>query len=1076
MFKKTGLGFTITALILAGSIWALTNSGRSSKDDGFHFYLGIDLRGGTELTYQLDLSKVEYDVGSSNIADVVKDMVAARLDAFGLKELVISTQGSERLVIQLPGAADSQFVEDIKRQIEEIGKLEFTLVVDPDERQGRVAKLLDVVRKYNQDILAYLAAKEANPDDRTLREPPVPQELRELRRRHEEYRRAMIEYEKAYKATRPSERDALAVPEAPEFIVLPRAQSEELESGAKRFTDEPGSLTVLRYGPENEYRVSGKHLKSADIIRDEFGRPAIGFSFDAQGATYFSQITGTNEGKLLAIVLDDRILQSPTIQSRISDRGQITGDFTYEEVQGVVNILRGGSLPTKPTLISQTTVGSHFGDEAIRSGFTAIASGLVIVMIFMLIYYTVGGFVANVALLINMILILTYVLVFRQTLTFPGIAGVLLTIGMAVDANILIFERVREEKRKGKSLVAALGTGYQRAFWVIFDSNLTTLITGIVLFQFGTGPIKGFAVTLVAGIIASFFTAVFVTRLILSFMINRNILRGFPMLRLIGVPRVDFQSYRRPFVLLSILMIAVTWGVFVLPRGADNYGIDFVGGSKVTMKFSRPLRKTELDAMINALPQDEKEAFGDFSIQTVGAQRRGEAREFVLLTRPRKLDAEKATGKASAQEPIEGGAPAGPPPPAAGGGDATPAVAADAEDEADRLSRDEQRVKQILERILKEREEGLLLPEPFPRRIDENGREIPNPRWVPAPREPGGPATEPGVQGAEMAINVSYVDPSLTDERLKELLNEHLRRQYADIARPESTDPEAFRGIQVLELRQLSRRPLPGADNEMLTQYLVRTTGYRAPDRGLDRLSELPTQLEVVETIKSFFRGSSEAIDDAFAGAPGRRIELSEPFPEVVTIGPRVATNLQQQAIIAIFIAIVAIIFYLSLRFEFVFGLAAICALVHDVLITLGIMAMTDALLGDVFSLKINLPEVAAFLTIIGYSVNDTIVVFDRIRENLRAGKRKISFEDLVNASINQTLARTIWTSSTTLVVVLSLLLLGGEPIKGFTFAFAIGLVAGTYSTVFVAGPALIFLRRRALERAERIKAEAQTA
>lgn len=995
MYKSTRWGFVFTALIVAGCIYAINN---------IKFQYGIDLQGGTELSYQLNLETADTTAGTGNVANVVKDMISARLDAYGLKGPLIATQGKDRIIVQLPGVGDADSVALLKQQVEDTGTLDFMLIA-PDENTGKLGRLRRAVNDYNSQLREYETLRL---EDVSATPPKKPQEISDLEKEHKVFQGKLRDF---------VDGTISEAPEEPEWIIYPRVDSDRSKETLK-FIAQAGSFSVLHY--ENEYKVSGRLLKSARTGKDDNFADCIHFEFDSQGSTQFGDLTRSNTGRLLAIVLDGRIMQSATIQEQINGRGRITGDFSYEQVESVVNILQGGSLPAKPELISENTVGSMLGQESIRSGVQAMLAGLAVVIVFMLIYYLWGGFVATIALILNLVIIMAYVLVFRQTLTFPGIAGVLLTIGMAVDANILIFERVREELRKGKSIEAALGTGYQRAFWVIFDTNLTTLITGIVLFEFGTGPIKGFAITLIAGILASFFTAVFVTRLVLSLFYKMKALKSFPMLNLIGVPRVDFQSHRKPFITLSALVILGSL-VLLIARGKENYGIDFTGGSKITMNLASSVKKTQLEDWIVAQGEADpavKAQFRDYSIQTIDSEDGdGAAKSFSLLVRGAKDEAPGVDGQQ--QEGVRS---------------------------------QEQRVREVLEDILKKNQTSampLLLPNPFPMT-----------EWV-----------GEGEQRLQMTVNLLDFRPPDTqrprEEVLKEYLNNHFNETFRDFVQG-SAEEGAFQGIEVTDLT-----PAAASAPGVLT-YSLSTNAYQPPPEGLESLKSSPRQSEVEEAVRTFFRGQSTELQNLQVTGTSGIVELSEPFPQVVTIGGRVASNLQTQGLIAFFIAIVAIIFYLSLRFEFAFGLAAILALVHDVLITIGIMSITDSLVGGYVSLKINLPEVAALLTIIGYSVNDTIVVFDRIRENLKAGNKRLNFTDLANMSINQTLARTVWTSGTTLVVVLMLLAFGGESIKGFAFAFAIGLVTGTYSSIFVATPALIWLRARAEARRERVKLEAQ--
>jgi len=258
--------------------------------------------------------------------------------------------------------------------------------------------------------------------------------------------------------------------------------------------------------------ISGQELRSARRSQDEYGQPVVNFATQPHAADKFGQYTGSHIGTRMAIVLDNRVISAPVIESRIPGEGRITGNFTIEEAEDLALKLRAGALPATITYLEERTVGPSLGRDSVVRGVRAAVSGLLVVMIFMLVYYRLSGLNANVALILNIMILLGAMAYFGATLTLPGIAGVILTIGMAVDANVLIFERVREELRVGKTVRAAIDTGFARAFGTILDANLTTLIAALFLFNFGTGPVKGFAVTLSIGILASVFTAVFVSR------------------------------------------------------------------------------------------------------------------------------------------------------------------------------------------------------------------------------------------------------------------------------------------------------------------------------------------------------------------------------------------------------------------------------------------------------------------------------------------------------------------------------------------------------------------------------------
>ncbi|MCZ6794954.1 MAG: protein translocase subunit SecD [Planctomycetota bacterium] len=1009
MYKRTRFGFVVLAIFTALCLWLL-------QATGANFPLGMDLKGGTELIYELDLSHVERD--SRQVANEIKDIIARRLNMFGLKELSLSVEGSNRLVVQLPGS-DPATVKGLKDQIEKAGTLSFHLVDATAAQSRNLEELRAEETRYKQKVQVW--AKAVRDWDARRKADP------------------------GYDAPRP-EKDF----KAPRYIV--REQRPEKDADGNEVPQPPLVLknTPGNWVPSADPETGAPWLTNVYSFTDpKTLSPAVGFELRGLGATLMGDMTSENLQSRMAVVLDDVVESAPVIQSRISTSGMITGDFTQAEIQALLTVLRGGSLPTSPKLHSESTVGSVFGQESIDSGRRAVIVGISVVMLFIAIYYLAAGLVANFALVFNVVVVLTFVAAFRQDLTLPGIAGILLTIGMAVDANILIFERVREERRRGKALPQALAAGYRRAFSVIFDSNLTTIITGLVLFNFGTGPVKGFAVTLIAGITVSFISALFVTRLILSLALNKGWLTKLRMMRAFETPRVPFVRFQQPFLVASALVILATW-CLVIYRGHDNYGVDFTGGARIRMKLREPIPRDSNEAgvvsmmgIIRELQDREPELFREATLQTIRGGVDGSAREFALLTR---AGAEQQGTVADAQGARQGddagprprrpdaskGAEAGEEGGAKPSGATTPAAAAvPAATGPDDATGAAQKVRDALEQELAD----LLMPPPDPATLEVDGKSQENPYWK----------TIEGStrQALILDVNLDAVDETAVNEddirdKLTAFLAEYFR--WTDVEAPD--EKIVCEKVEVVQHK-----------TEGVTRYRVELSAYDVPAIGA--LSDLPTTQACFAAIASYFSSPHEKEGKVL-------FEISEPFPQVATVGPRVASDLQGRAVVAIFISMVGIIFYVSLRFEFIFGLAAITALVHDILITIGVMAVTDWFLGDIIPVKINLPELAALLAIIGYSINDTIVVFDRIRENLRTfAKKKMSFRDCVDMSINQTLSRTVWTSLTTLFTVLSLLVLGGEAVRGFAYTFAIGLVAGTYSSVFVASPVLIFLHQR---------------
>jgi SecD/SecF fusion protein len=581
---------------------------------------------------------------------------------------------------------------------------------------------------------------------------------------------------------------------------------------------------------EKEATVTGADLVDARLGRDESNSPAIDFRMSSAGGREFGKLTEANLYKQLAIVLDGKVESAPTIQSVIGREGQITGSFTLQEAVDLAVVLRSGALPAPVHIIEQRTVGPTLGIESIQYGFRAALISLALVMVFMVFYYHAAGLIANVALALNIIGLFAFLAYFRATLTLPGIGGIILTIGMAVDANVLIFERIREELAKKKTVRSAIDTGYAKAMWTILDANITTLITAVVLFQFGTGPVKGFAVTLSVGICISMFTALFVTRAIFDLLTERRWLTKVSMLQLIKQPNIAFIPRRYIGIGVSAIAIVIGMGTFAL-RGEENFGIDFAQGTIVQVRFENPVST-----------EDVRDILAGAGIHETIIQEYGAANDILIRTRV------------------------------------------------------------------------------------------------------------------------------------------------------ESANPDA-----------------------------------RAEDG---------TAALVGEKIATALR---ENLGDTF------EIERTE------EVGAAVSEDLTSKALLAILYSTIGIIIYISFRFEFRFAIGAVLALFHDVFITMGALALTGR--------EIQLPVVAALLTIFGYSINDTIVVFDRIRENMRM-KRGQDFSKLVDLSINETLSRTLVTSVTTLVVVTVLYLIGSEVTRDFAFALFIGVITGTYSSIFIASPTLVIWRQ----------------
>ncbi|MEN7551205.1 protein translocase subunit SecDF [Rapidithrix thailandica] len=604
-------------------------------------------------------------------------------------------------------------------------------------------------------------------------------------------------------------------------------------------------LNVVKIGRGGKAPLTGEVVDDARHSFDEYGRPSVSMSMNVTGAREWKRLTGKNIGRQVAIVLDELVCTAPVVNQEIpSGSSEISGNFTVEEAKDLANILKAGKLPAPTRIVEEVVVGPSLGVQAQQQGIVSILVGLGLVVLFMVLYYAKGGFIANIALIINVFFIFGILAQFNAALTLPGIAGIVLTIGMSIDANVLIFERIREELRKDeKNLLNAIKLGYEKAFSTIFDSNLTTLLTGVFLYTFGSGPIKGFAVTLIIGIVCSFFSAVFITRVIVTWMTkkgnesNLSFVTPFSK-RILSSSNFDFLSKRKTAYFSSAAVIIV--GVVLIVTQGLNLGVDFEGGRTYVVQFSHD------------------------------------------------------------------------------------------------------------------------------------------------------------------------VVPSKMEVALKKNLGEA------------GLDIKTFGNSQTVKI----------------------TTNYMVDDESTET-DEL-VMSEVVKGIEAF-------TGDKFVANQEAVKEGTFMIPSTAKVGATIADDIAKASETAGVFSLIAIFIYIWVRFRrWRFGLGAVAALFHDSLVVFSAFAIARVL---GFSFEIDQVFVAAILTIIGYSINDTVVVFDRVRENIQLGGEESHLKDLLNKSVNQTLNRTLITSFTTLLVVFILFLFGGEVLRGFSYALLVGIIVGTYSSIFVATP-----------------------
>ncbi len=793
--------------------------------------------------------------------------------------------------------------------------------------------------------------------------------------------------------------------------------------------------TMLSDGP------GGWELDSAFPDRDRMNQPAVGFTMNATGARLFGSLTSQHIGQPMAVLLDDAVYSIANIESAISSRGIITGSFTPTEVQDLVRTLRAGSLPARvnPDPVREETFGPSLGAVNRERGVRAAYAGLIAVAAFMLIYYLMAGAIADVALLLNIILILGGMSLLSAVFTLPGIAGIILTIGIAVDANVLIFERLREEQEKGQSVRMALKNAYQRAFSAIFDANLTTLITCLILGWVGTEEIRGFAITLGLGVAFSLFTALVVTRWVFQALLDgRVVTRPIRMLRILGVPKVNWMAKRYVFWAISGGLVVL--GVLSLVgQGKDIWGIEFSSGTQVVIRLEEDaMLDGELpdDAVVRRLVTEEAAA--------MGYRRLHDTARVETLTDP-----DRVSNFLSRY---------------AGGDNAV------SRDEAPELDED-------FFKAVDADGNGVLSYEEIRENLPEGSYQLSTTendlgRIREVIREAFGDAREVRVRldhelvtsGVAPGIDVPVAADGLTriDESLREQAAANYRGELQDYDGGvmmvfRDIEPAQTRGELLQRIREMRLQP------DFASQLLHRTEVL-----GIEPGPEDTWTAAAVVVAPS----DPDALDregawDEFARREEELVAAALEREEAIVatnFDPAIAGQAAQLAIVALVLSWAAIVAYLWFRFgNWRWGLAAVVCLIHDTVIVVGLVAATGwayKYLGwlGIDSFKIDIAMVAALLTVIGYSVNDTIVVFDRIREN--RGKLTTVSPLVINTSVNQTLSRTLLTSGTTLIVLLVMYIWGGPGIHGFSFALLVGVLFGTYSSVAVASPLLMGFRR----------------
>jgi SecD/SecF fusion protein len=808
--------------------------------------------------------------------------------------------------------------------------------------------------------------------------------------------------------------------------------------------------TLLHTSQEKDWK-----LNKSTPGQDQQGRRAIDFELDERGGRLFANVTGKNLERPLCIMLDNIALSAPNIQSRIYTRGQITGTYTNTQVDDMVSKLNAGSLPARlvEQPISIRTIGPSIGADNRDRGIKAGLIGLAGVLLCMLFYYTLAGSIADMALLLNILFLLAIMAGLRATFTMPGIAGVILTIGMSVDANVLIFERMREEQQRGASLAIAIKNGYEKAFSAIFDSNLTTVLSAAILYWVASEDIKGFAITLILGLAASMFTALFVTRVTFDWLLKKRIIKDhLVMMHLIRKPNINWMKYLPVFLVFSAILTIGGVVLFFTRDETKNskYDIEFTGGTsaQINLKDGINLNRQQVEDRIHKKGEEQNnDAIASATVYSIGTS----GKQYEINTRE--------TNKTRAAITLPDGA-----------GQTAEAVAAAINKTAAKEQRELEnlvvtaagtagqsfsiRTSQLNKTLV-----GDVLMSAFP---DAN---ISEPKVDEVVTNVVLAAFEGDLEIRQdlqpKIISTEKVTESMVDTypELAEFLGGVIIRCETEKSAPAAEIDQRFRDLRFKpDMRNVAWNPYRLLDSELKTLD---------PNQALKSFAYLSAEPEAA------FGESSGDIWTQFAENETSKVmaagHLESSLPQVTQISPSIGKEAKTQALVAIVLSLIAMLIYLAVRFgDLRYGLGSIATLAHDTTATLGAVMCCSFLatttIGQtllIADFKIDMIMVGAFLTLLGYSINDTIVIYDRIRENRHKGTLT---PQIINNSINECMSRTLLTGTTTLLVVLVMYIFGGKGLRGFNFALLFGIIEGTYSSIAISAPILLIRAKMSLK------------
>lgn len=1010
---------------------------------------GVDLRGGINMVGSLNLEALGDNEGGPlpQAKDIIPNLVQ-RVNPSGTKEIMIRALGADKIEVTIP-STNLQDADNIWKRLVEAGKLEFRIVA---EAQKNAAEF-DLARKLAADGSRKREVK--NIEGETVAKwtsiasivPPQNDPTRLM---------PLKQVPSANNLVR--DKSTGRIINYQQFSGVLTGDMDEAAANLSVWCNRNNirTLQILMLEPPKDKAVNGIHLSSVSNGTDDKGRGCVYFKTTSAGTSMMGSFTAINKNRPMGIVVDDQLHSAPNINEAIYGNGQITGQFTPEEVEELVIKLKSGKLEValNKAPISKDFIESTLGQELKEKGIWAITVSLIGVLIFMMFYYRFAGFVATAALLLNLVLILALIMAINQPLTLTGLAGLVLTVGMSVDANVLIFERIREELDRGAALRMAIRNGFDKATTTIVDANVTTLITAIVLYVIGTEQIKGFSVTLILGILMSMFTAIFCSRLIFDIAERKRYLTKLNMTRLLSKSKMNFlNKVSLTGVMSAALIVAGLFSIFHFGSRLLNH--DLRGGSTVRMVFNDA---QDVEAIRDKLEDAEivhNEEKIDFSV-TGFISDKPELQDRVF-----KVDSSLPAWEGGEVERFE-----------------------QLDELLSRLFKDELQLHHVdvgnVSAPASETDNSSVQPKQRLRlNIEQLQRQ--GAQWSAAPAaimfptatsafllqddgEAKDTAEEKKPEEVETDSDPGQLDlDSLDADSIPEDKPVTPQASPADLAEPEAP----AQGEQKVTTELTFNQPITGKTVRSLlvdaskdveldleeTQITVDSPDVQPDESALSTLSKTWNVTMDVQR-----KADASQIINQWAD----NFNTMPYFPTTSKVGGQIARKTQLQALGAIAASLVGIIAYIWIRFQNIaFGLAAVIALIHDVLIVLGAIAISHWLAGSLGFLKIDefkisLEIVAALLTVIGYSLNDTIVVFDRIREV--RGKRTEITADMINDSISQTLSRTILTSLTTFIVVFILYWFGGDAIHGFAFALVIGVIVGTYSSIFIASPSLLWL------------------